>query len=134
MVRPAVSCSGRYSCTLATIWASWARVSSSQNTTWAPERRPRSTARRTQSRTGASFTWQARQMSPASTSCDRIASPARFTTRTVPSTGISNVLSWEPYSSAFCAMRPTLGTEPIVAGSNAPWAWQSRTTASYTPA
>ena len=31
--------------------------------------RPRSTARRTQSRTGASFTWQARQMSPASTSC-----------------------------------------------------------------
>ena len=44
------------------------------------------------------------------------ASPARFTTRTVPSTGISNVLSCEPYSSAFCAMRPTLGTEPIVAG------------------
>ena len=73
-------------------------------------------------------------MSPASTSCESTTSPARFTTRTVPSTGISNVLSCEPYSSAFCAMSPTLGTEPIVAGSNAPWAWQSRTTASYTPA
>ena len=130
MVMPDVSCSARYSRTLAMICASCARVSSSQNTTWAPERRPRNTARRTQSRTGASFTWQARQMSPASTSCDSTTSPARFVTRTVPSDGISNVLSWEPYSSAFCAMSPTLGTEPIVAGSNAPCAWQSRTTAS----
>ena len=38
----------------------------------------------------------------------------------MPSSGISKVLSCEPYSSAFCAMRPTLGTVPIVAGSNAP--------------
>ena len=65
-----MSCSGRYCRTLAMICASCARVSSSQNTTCAPESRPRSTARRTQSRTGASFTWHARQTSPASTSCD----------------------------------------------------------------
>ena len=30
------------------------------------------------------------------------------------------VLSWEPYSSAFCAIRPTFGTLPMVVGSNAP--------------
>ena len=33
---------------------------------------------------------------------------------------ISKVLSWLPYSSAFCAIRPTFGTEPMVAGSKAP--------------
>ena len=55
-------------------------------------------------------------MSPASTACSIKTSPARFTTRTVPSAGISNVLSCEPYSSAACAIRPTLGTEPMVAG------------------
>ena len=33
---------------------------------------------------------------------------------------ISNVLSCEPYSSAFCAISPTFGVVPIVAGSNAP--------------
>ena len=49
-------------------------------------------------------------------------------TRTVPSAGISKVLSWLPYSSAAWAMSPTLGTEPIVAGSNAPWARQSSMT------
>ena len=43
--------------------------------------------------------------------------PDSSTTRTVPVAGISNVLSCEPYSSAACAIRPTLGTEPIVAGS-----------------
>ena len=31
------------------------------------------------------------------------------TTRTVPVAGISKVLSWLPYSSAFCAIRPTFG-------------------------
>ena len=50
-------------------------------------------------------------------------------TRTVPSAGIWKVLSCEPYSSAFCAIRPTLGTLPIVAGSNAPFALQSSITA-----
>ena len=49
--------------------ASCARVSSSQNTAGAPVARARSTASRTQSRIGASLVWQARQMSPASTSC-----------------------------------------------------------------
>ena len=42
------------------------------------------------------------------------------TTRTMPAASISNVLSWLPYSSAFCAIRPTFGVVPIVAGSNAP--------------
>ena len=129
MVRPDVSWSGRYCRTLAMSCASCARVSSSQNTMGVPERRARRTARPTQSRTGASFTWHARHMSPASTSCCITTSPARFTTRTVPSTGISNVLSCEPYSSACCAISPTLGTDPSVAGSNAPWARQSSTTA-----
>ena len=41
---------------------------------------------------------------------------------------ISNVLSWLPYSSAAWAIRPTLGTEPMVAGSKAPWARQSSMT------
>ncbi len=38
----------------------------------------------------------------------------------VPSAVISKVLSWEPYSSAFCAIRPTFGTLPMVVGSKAP--------------
>ena len=54
--------------------------------------------------------------------------PASSTTRTVPSAGISKVLSWLPYSSAACAIRPTLGTEPMVAGSKAPLARQSSMT------
>ena len=33
---------------------------------------------------------------------------------------ISNVLSCDPYSSAFCAINPTLDTLPIVVTSNAP--------------
>ena len=51
------------------------------------------------------------------------------TTSTVPSAGMRKVLSWLPYSSALRAMRPTLGTEPMVAGSSAPWARQSSMTA-----
>jgi hypothetical protein len=54
--------------------------------------------------------------------------PEPSTTWTVPAEGISKVLSWEPYSSAFIAMRPTLGTEPMVRGSKAPWARQSSMT------
>ena len=38
----------------------------------------------------------------------------------MPSPAIWKVLSCEPYSSAACAIRPTLGTLPMVAGSNAP--------------
>ena len=45
--------------------------------------------------------------------------------RTVPAEVSSNVLSCEPYSSAFCAIRPTFGTVPIVVGSSAPLALQS---------
>ena len=37
-----------------------------------------------------------------------------------PSSGTSKVLSCEPYSSAFCAISPTLGTVPMVVGSNWP--------------
>ncbi|MNY66996.1 hypothetical protein D3C86_2045010 [compost metagenome] len=74
----------------------------------------------TQSRMAASLVWQARQMSPASTSCCISTLPSASTTRMVPSTVISKVLSWEPYSSAFCAIRPTFGTVPMVVGSKAP--------------
>jgi len=64
-------------------------------------------------------------MSPSSTAWDSSVSPvAASTTRIVPAPRAMNVLSCEPYSSAFWAMRPTFGTEPIVAGSNAPCARQ----------
>ena len=56
-------------------------------------------------------------MSPGSTSCSISEAPLESTTRTVPLAPISKVLSWEPYSSAAWAISPTLGTEPIVAGS-----------------
>src|SRR6478735_3270359 len=113
---------------------SWARLSSSQNTAGVPEARARVTASLTQSRIGASLVWQARQMSPASTSWEVSTSPAASTTSTLPPEATSTVLSWLPYSSAFWAINPTLGTEPIVVGSEAPWARQSSMTAGYTPA
>lgn len=117
MSRPSVSCSGRYCFTLAIRLASCARVSSSQKTAGSPVARARVTASFTQSRIGASLVWQARKMSPADTACSMTASPLASTRRTVPVTGISKVLSWLPYSSAFCAIRPTFGTEPMVDGS-----------------
>ena len=90
--------------------------------------RARVTASFTQSRIGMSLVWHMRQMSPAATVCSRSVAPAPSTTRTVPAAGISKVLSWLPYSSAACAISPTLGTEPMVAGSYAPWARQSSIT------
>ena len=88
------------------------------------------TASSTQSWIGASLVWHMRQMSPASTSCSSSVAPASSTTRTVPAAAISKVLSCEPYSSAFCAIRPTFGVVPIVAGSKAPcsrqWSTVSR--------
>ena len=123
-----MSCSGRYSFTLAIRLASWARASSSQNTAGEPVARARVTASLTQSRIGSSLVWQARQMSPGSTVCSISMSPAPFTTWTTPAAGTSKVLSCEPYSSAALAIRPTLGTEPMVAGSKAPWARQSSST------
>ena len=86
-----------------------------------PELRARVTASLTQSRIGASLTWHMRQMSPCSTFCVSSTSPvARSVMLATPSSGISKVLSCEPYSSACCAIRPTLGTVPMVFGSNAP--------------
>ena len=96
---------------------SWARVSSSQNTAGVREARARVTASFTQSCTGTSLVWQARQMSSASTSWESRTSPAEFLTSTVPSASMTKVLSCEPYSSAFCAIRPTFGTVPMVVGS-----------------
>ena len=96
------------------------RRSSSQKSTGAPVARPRDTARRTQSRMGASLVWHMRKMSPGSTGCSISLVPAASTTRIVPPAGASKVLSCEPYSSAFCAISPTLDTLPIVAGSNWP--------------
>ena len=114
--------------------ASCARVSSSQKTTGAPVSRARSTASRTQSATGASLVWHARHTSPASTSCSSSTLPSEATTRTVPAASISNVLSCEPYSSAFCAIRPTFGVVPIVAGSNAPCSRQWSIVSAYSAA
>ena len=118
--RSSVSSSASARSTFLRISASCARLSSSQNTAGAPVARARSTASRTQSATAASLVWQPRQMSPGSTSCSSSVSPEPSTTRTLPAASISKVLSWLPYSSAFCAIRPTLGVVPIVAGSNAP--------------
>ena len=62
-----------------------------------------------------------RQMSPASTCCDSSTSPvATSTMQASPSSVISKVLSWEPYSSACWAIRPTFGTVPMVTGSKLP--------------
>lgn len=98
---------------------------SSQNTTVMPEIRARSTASFTQSRMAASVTVHSRQMSPASTFWVSSTSPvSRSTMSATPASGTSKVLSWLPYSSAFCAIRPTLGTVPMVAGSNWPWVLQ----------
>ena len=55
--------------TLRRICASCARERSSQKTAGAPVARARPTASRTQSATGASLVWHARQTSPGSTSC-----------------------------------------------------------------
>ena len=129
MSRPAVSCSLRYIATLAVRPRSWSRRGSSQNTTGVPDRRARVTASFTQSRIGASLVWHIRQMSPALTGCCSSTVPCSSMTRTVPSPLILKVLSWLPYSSAACAIRPTLGTLPIVAGSNAPCSRQSSITA-----
>ncbi len=103
------------------IWASCARFSSSQNTVGTFVARARLTASLTQFWMGASLTWHALQMSPFSTWCSMSVWPEVLMIRTVPLDGIRNVLSCEPYSSAFCAMSPTLGTVPMVVGSNAPF-------------
>ena len=49
--------------------ASWARLSSSQNTAGSPVARARVTASLTQSRIGTSLVWHMRKMSPAATGC-----------------------------------------------------------------
>ena len=92
--------------------------------------RARPTASSTQLRIGASLVWQARQTSPAADVVLRAARlfvPSPSTTLITPSAGTRNVLSWLPYSSAFCAMSPTLGVVPIVVGSNAPCSRQNVT-------
>ena len=46
------------------------------------------------------------------------------TTRTDARRGDLERLVVDPYSSAFCAIRPTFGVVPIVVGSNAPFSRQ----------
>ncbi len=73
-----------------------------------------------------SLAWHMRNTSPASTRCESSVAPvASSSTRIVPSAGATKVLSCDPYSSACCAMRPTFGTLPIVAGLRAPFFLQS---------
>ena len=89
--------------------------------------RARRTASCTQSLIGASLVWQARKTSPVATCWVSSTVPSASTTRTVPGALISKVLSWLPYSSAFCAIRPTLGVVPMVVGSKAPCSLQCST-------
>src|SRR5690625_3733434 len=132
--RPSVSCSGKYAFTFSMIWASWARSASNQKMGGVWVARARVTASLTQSRTGTSLVWVARQMSPVAPWWLISTLPAASTTSTVPSYSMMKVLSWEPYSSAFWAIIPTLGTVPMVVGSNAPLTRQSWMTAWNTPA
>ena len=86
----------------------------------------RCTASLTQSRTASSLVWHMRQMSPVATSCSNTTSSESLaTTLTTPSAEIWKVLSCEPYSSAFFAMRPTFATLPMEDTSNLPLALQS---------
>ena len=118
---PVVSWSFRYSLTFLISSFSCGRYGSSQNTVGMPELRARVTASLTQSRMGASLTWHMRQMSPFSTFWLSSTSPvSRWTMLATPASGTSKVLSCEPYSSACCAIRPTLGTVPMVRGSKLP--------------
>ena len=113
------------------ISASWPRCASSQKTAGDPVARALVTASFTQFWIGASLTWHILKMSPTSTACSRTVAPVASTTRIVPSAGASKVLSWEPYSSAFCAIRPTLATLPMVAGSNWPFLFASSRISAY---
>ncbi|SKF96295.1 Uncharacterised protein [Mycobacteroides abscessus subsp. abscessus] len=72
-----------------------------------------------------------RQTSPACTCWLTSRLPPASVTSTVPSAGMVKVVGCDPYSSAFWAIRPTFGTEPMVAGSRAPLALCSSTTAWY---
>ena len=83
----------------------------------------------TQSRIAVSFVWHIRKISSSSTNCSIRVLPESSTTRMVPLPGALKVLSCDPYSSACWAISPTLATLPIVAGSNAPFSWQSSITA-----
>ncbi len=67
-------------------------------------------------------------MSPSSTLCSSNVLPDASTMRIVPLPGALKVLSCEPYSSAACAIKPTLGTLPMVFGSSAPCFLQNSTT------
>ena len=90
MVSPLVSCSPSWARTFLSTSPSCPRVSSSQNTAGEPVARARETASSTQLRMGASLVWQARQMSPGSTSWESSTVPsAASTTRTVPAVAIS---------------------------------------------
>ena len=100
IVTSPVSSVARAWCTLPISCASWARLTSSQNTAGTPVARARVTARRTQSMIAMCLVCVARQISPFSTWCSMSTVPSESSTSTTPSDGISKVLSWLPYSSA----------------------------------
>jgi hypothetical protein len=100
--------------------ASWARVSSSQKIASQPSAFCRSMARFTQSTIGSLLAEAERQMSPFSTLCSCSTCRHRGSSARCPA-GISKVVGWEPYSSAFCAIRPIFCTVPAVAGSSFPF-------------
>ena len=130
MSRPSVSWSFRYTSTFLRSSASWPRAGSSQKMAGAPVALARVTPSFTQSRMETSLVWHIRKMSPA----PRLLQQDRalgVDDADGAGPAAKKVLSWDPYSSAFLAMSPTLETLPMVAGSNWPWAWQSSITAWY---
>ena len=122
MSRPSVSWSCRYVSTFAMTCASCARFLSSQKTAGAPvarARRHRELDPVADRRCPSSGTCgRCRPARPSARAASRRSRPRRRGSCRSP--GAMKVLSCEPYSSAFCAMRPTFGTLPIVAGLSAP--------------
>ena len=114
---PSVFSSSRQLLTFSMRQAWCCRSGSSQNTAGEPVSRARFTASLTQSWIGASLTWHILKTSPFSTFCSSIEFPDSSTSRMVPVPEAKKVLSWDPYSSAFCAINPTLATLPMVEGS-----------------
>src|SRR5690606_26398623 len=132
MSNPWVSWSLRYRVTFLISSTSWALSGSSQNTAGVSVALALETANLTQSWIGASLTWHILQISPCSTLwLIKLSPEGMLITLTVPAWGISKVLSWEPYSSAFWAISPTLGTVPMVVGSKAPCFLQKSMVAWY---
>ena len=100
---------------------SWDLSLSSQNTVGKPVDFALFIASFIQSLIASFLTRHILQISPVETMWVNKILPSLLSTHTFPFSFISKVLSCDPYSSAFFAIRPTFWTVPIVAGWNAPF-------------